>query len=361
MSREARFEVEVGPDAARAFATLSGDWNPLHTDEEHARKSPYGRPILHGAFSAGLVSRMAGMHLPGRDCLLHGMRLKFVAPVVPPASLLVHGRVLRESADLGQVAVTISDRLSGTRYVEAEYEFSHHVVSGTPAPKTSVPAAEEVVLVTGANGGLGRAVLARLGSQGLGVARRDAEGALLLPDLETLGSELGERRISAIVHCAWPAPDNTGLSRLGDPAAAVEHQVSAPLRQMIALGRVLAERGVPGAALVLIGSTAAEPGRHNYRMPLYTLGKALIPPLARILAVELGARDLRVVGVVFDVVEAGMNQRLSRSARLAHADRAPTGRLPDAEEAAGQIAWVLENRSFLLNGATITLSGGAIP
>ena len=45
----------------------------------------------------------------------------------------------------------------------------------------------------------------------------------------------------------------------------------------------------------------------------------------------------------------------------AHEDRAPTGRLPAPAEVADQLAWVLENRSFLLSGATLTLAGGALP
>jgi hypothetical protein len=65
--------------------------------------------------------------------------------------------------------------------------------------------------------------------------------------------------------------------------------------------------------------------------------------------------------VVFDVLDAGMDQRLSRLARQAHADRSPTGQLPGAVEAASQLAWVMANRSFLLSGATFTLSGGSLP
>src|SRR5439155_363366 len=68
---EASFEVVIGQEHVRTFAELSGDWNPLHTDAAYAATTQYGRPILHGAFSAGLVSRMAGMHIPGTDCLLH--------------------------------------------------------------------------------------------------------------------------------------------------------------------------------------------------------------------------------------------------------------------------------------------------
>ena len=63
---EASFNVEVTEASAREFATVSGDWNPLHTDPSHAARTAFRRPILHGAFSAGLISRLAGMHLPAR-------------------------------------------------------------------------------------------------------------------------------------------------------------------------------------------------------------------------------------------------------------------------------------------------------
>ena len=84
--KEAQFSVDVAAEAARLFAELSGDWNPLHTDADYAATTHYGQPILHGAFSAGLVSRLAGMELPGRECLLLNMRLRFVAPIFPRCS-----------------------------------------------------------------------------------------------------------------------------------------------------------------------------------------------------------------------------------------------------------------------------------
>ena len=360
---EASFEVEVTPDSAIEFAKLSGDWNPLHTDPAHAATTAYRRPVLHGAFSAGLVSRMAGMYLPGKDCLLHNLDLKFVAPIVPPATLRVAGRIAGERHGVGRVEVAISDRASGTRYVTAAYEFGRHVHDTKPRPAGHMPdaASDRLVLVTGGSGGLGRALLARLGPRGLGVSRTGGAGLLAAPDSSSLAELIGDRQIDAIVHCAWPPPDNQRLLSLDDPEAAVEFNLGRPLVEMIRLGQVLEHRGTPAAQLLLIGSTAALPGRHNYRMPLYTLAKALVPDLVRILALELAASGHRVTGVVFDVVEAGMNQRLSAAARVAHADRSPAGKLPSADEAAAQLEWILASPGWLASGATITLSGGALP
>jgi acyl dehydratase/NAD(P)-dependent dehydrogenase (short-subunit alcohol dehydrogenase family) len=360
--REAAFEVTVGANDALAFAALSGDWNPLHTDEAYAARTQFGRTILHGAFSAGLVSRMAGMHIPGTDCLLHGMRLKFLLPILPPARLRVTGTLLNERGDTGRVAVEISDAESGRRYVEAWYEYGSQrpAVTGDAVEHTT-KTDEPVVLVTGASGGLGKALLARLGPRGIGLSRSGERAVPALLEVAHVDALTGGAPIAGIVHCGWPAPDNTRLTKLSDIGAAIEHNLSQPLHQSIALSRVLLERGTPDAMLLLVGSTLAEPGRHNYRMPLYALAKALVPTLCRILAVELGPSGRRCAAVIYDVIDTGMNKSMSARARLAHEDRSPASRLASADDAAGQLDWLISNRSFLLSGATITLSGGSLP
>jgi 3-hydroxybutyryl-CoA dehydratase len=349
-----------------AFAELSGDWNPLHTDAAHASRTSFGRPVLHGAYSAGLLSRLAGMYIPGADCLLNSMQLRFVAPIRPPVRLRIHGELKPGSAEYGRVEASISDAESGIRYVDGSYEFGRHSLIESPSDRARVGEAdgassESVVLVVGATGGLGQAVMAKLGSRAVGVSRSGRDGMINIADLDRLDARLAGRRVSAVLHCGWPVPDNTRLIDLPDAGTAVDHYVAGPLRQCVALARAMSRFGEPNALLVLVGSTAAMPGRHAYRAPLYTLGKTLVPELARILAIELAQDRMRCAAVVFDVVETGMNAHLAPRARLAHVDRSPMGRLPDAAEAAEQLEWLLHNRSFLISGATITLTGGALP
>jgi NAD(P)-dependent dehydrogenase (short-subunit alcohol dehydrogenase family) len=152
------------------------------------------------------------------------------------------------------------------------------------------------------------------------------------------------------------------LIDLGNGAdAAIRHHVAEPLGDCVKLAQVLADHGLPSSVLVLVGSTAAEPGRHNWLMPLYSLAKSLIPTLVKVLALELGFRNQRCIGVVFDVIEGGMNADMRDAVKLAHKDRSPSGVLPSPEDIADQVAWVLDNDSCLVSGALINLSGGALP
>jgi 3-hydroxybutyryl-CoA dehydratase len=59
-------------------AGMFGDFNPLHVDEAFAKKSRFGTRILHGPFTAALVSAPVGMHFSGTAIayLEHGCRFK---------------------------------------------------------------------------------------------------------------------------------------------------------------------------------------------------------------------------------------------------------------------------------------------
>jgi acyl dehydratase len=67
-------DVEVGDSwksAARTvtetdvvnFAGMTGDYNPLHVDHEHARTTPFRKPIAHGLLGLSLVAGL-GSHSP---------------------------------------------------------------------------------------------------------------------------------------------------------------------------------------------------------------------------------------------------------------------------------------------------------
>lgn len=87
------FSVVLTEDMLRAFASLSGDENPLHVDPEHAVKAGFRGPVAHGLLTSALYSRLVGMYLPGRHALLHGIDVDFVSPAYAGDKLHVSGEV----------------------------------------------------------------------------------------------------------------------------------------------------------------------------------------------------------------------------------------------------------------------------
>ncbi|MDQ1639155.1 MAG: 3-hydroxybutyryl-CoA dehydratase [Pyrinomonadaceae bacterium] len=67
----------------RAFAELSGDFNPVHLDDEFARTTRFGRRIAHGMLGASLISTVLGTKLPGQGAIYLSQTLQFLAPVFP--------------------------------------------------------------------------------------------------------------------------------------------------------------------------------------------------------------------------------------------------------------------------------------
>jgi acyl dehydratase len=66
-----------------AFAGLSGDFNPLHTDAEAAKDSPYGERIAHGMLTVAIATGMANMTglMRGTTIALLEQNIKYVGAV----------------------------------------------------------------------------------------------------------------------------------------------------------------------------------------------------------------------------------------------------------------------------------------
>ncbi len=63
------------------FAEVTGDENPLHLDDEYAKKTMFGERIAHGMISAGIISGVIGMYLPGPGTTYLSQDLRFLKPV----------------------------------------------------------------------------------------------------------------------------------------------------------------------------------------------------------------------------------------------------------------------------------------
>jgi 3-hydroxybutyryl-CoA dehydratase len=64
----------------REYARLSGDSNPIHIDDAYAEKTRFKRRIAHGMLVASMITKLAGMKLPGPGSIYVSQTFKFKGP-----------------------------------------------------------------------------------------------------------------------------------------------------------------------------------------------------------------------------------------------------------------------------------------
>ncbi len=73
--------MTVTSERIELFAEVSGDFNPIHLDDEAAKESIFGRRISHGMLIASMFSAILANQLPGNGCIYLGQELRFMKPV----------------------------------------------------------------------------------------------------------------------------------------------------------------------------------------------------------------------------------------------------------------------------------------
>lgn len=93
------FSVTVTEEMMLSFRTITGDINPLHNDEDYAVSKGHPGKVVYGMLTASLLSTLAGVYLPGKNSLIHEVKIKFSKPVYIGDTLTVEG-IVEEKHDV---------------------------------------------------------------------------------------------------------------------------------------------------------------------------------------------------------------------------------------------------------------------
>lgn len=78
---EGEFSKEISERDIFEFADASGDFNPLHINEEYASKSVFKKRVAHGILVAGIISTVLGSEIPGIGTIFVELHIRFLKPV----------------------------------------------------------------------------------------------------------------------------------------------------------------------------------------------------------------------------------------------------------------------------------------
>jgi acyl dehydratase len=90
---EERFVFKATDEMMQSFVEISGDVNPVHTDSNYAASRGFDGMVVYGGILVAQISRMVGMHLPGRDALWNSLNIQFAHPLLVGQTAELEARV----------------------------------------------------------------------------------------------------------------------------------------------------------------------------------------------------------------------------------------------------------------------------
>ncbi len=124
-------DISVGDRATRSltltakhvaqFAEISGDHNPLHFDEDFAAATPFGRLVVQGGLTTGLLHALVAMDMPGPGTVFMNQEWKFTAPVFIDDTITAEAEVLskHDTKPVTTLGITVR-RQDGETVLEGE-------------------------------------------------------------------------------------------------------------------------------------------------------------------------------------------------------------------------------------------------
>lgn len=233
-----------------------------------------------------------------------------------------------------------------------------------------MPPEPRIAWVTGAAGGIGRAVVAALAGDGWSVEATD----LALPADPPAGarwSKLDATDEAAVAGFAAALPACGAVVHLAGragrgPLAEVSVAEWRDLLEVNLTSAFLVARASAQAlaaargCLVLCASTNGLNGGSALSGPAYAIAKAGIVNLSRYLAKEWAAAGVRVNCVAPGPIDSPMLDRLGVDVRASLARAVPLGRVGRAEEVAASVRFLCSPDAAFLTGTVHNVSGGLV-
>ena len=124
-------ELKVGQKATRSntltyddvktYAEITGDYNPLHFDENFAAKTRFKEPVVQGGLTSGILNALVAMDMPGPGTIFMSQEFNYTAPVFIGDTITAEAEVLEVHATkpVTKLKMTIT-RQTGETVLEGE-------------------------------------------------------------------------------------------------------------------------------------------------------------------------------------------------------------------------------------------------
>ena len=122
-------------DSVKAYAEMTGDYNPLHFDREFAANTRFKELVVQGGLTAGILNALVAMDMPGPGTVFMNQNLQYTAPVFIGDTITAEAEILElhQTKPVTKLKMTVT-RQTGEKVLEGEcwcYTFSPEGQDGT--------------------------------------------------------------------------------------------------------------------------------------------------------------------------------------------------------------------------------------
>ena len=237
----------------------------------------------------------------------------------------------------------------------------------------------KTALITGATGGIGRAIAKTLHAQGATLALTDMN----LDTLKAFASELGERVFVYVANLSEGESlaqlvasaekdlghidilvNNAGITKDTLSMRMTDEQWDDVLRINLTAGFKLAGAVIPSMmknrwgriiSMASIVGIIGNPGQANY-----AASKAGLMAMSKSMAAELAGRNITVNCIAPGFIETPMTANLPDNVKQAMMDRIPAKRMGQPQDIANLVAFLASEEASYITGQTININGGML-
>jgi 3-oxoacyl-[acyl-carrier protein] reductase len=376
-------KVEISEQMVDQYASLTGDYNPLHMDVCFARKTPFNDRVVHGMLLGSFVSTIVGMHLPGPGALWLSQNYEFLIPLRIGDTIRLNALVSRKSESQSIIFIQI----------EAFNQHSILVMKGEGKVKVLEREKKKMknkelkdcnVFVTGGSRGLGAQIVQEFAKTGCEVflnyynSKKQAETILnhvaqtpesghvhlIKGDVTTkegvksILDQFPDRGMDILIFNAlsdW----NQSLALdqdLSDFERALDFGLRAPFLLLKELLPIMVRNRYGRIVSILSTSIIGSPPSG---FSSYNVGKKALESLTKSVAVEYGKYNVCANMVSPNMLRTDLTANTPERLKKLVEAQTPLKRLAALEEVAHAVVSLCEPHSSYINGHNLILSGGS--
>ena len=370
------------------FSKLSGDTNPIHINQNYAKKMGFGKLVAHGMLTESFISSIIGNKLPGPGSLWAEKQIKFLK-IVRENDIITFKSKITEIHEKNNLAVI--DIKAYNQFKELVFDSLNKVILSQDIKikalkknnqifvgKKLIKVRKKLAIILGASGGIGIAVTNKLLKKKFNVIALYRSDNTELKKLSKINKNLHIHNLDLnnkssiiefikiikknypthFINCYSPKIYPVNFDKITNED--FDHYFDKSLKNIFLLIKECVKRfKVIGEGNIIdITSVFLKLPEINF-LPYITF-KGSMTALIKSLSVELAIHNIRANSVMAGVTDTQQISDMSKKQKLLIAAKTPLQRIAIPSDIADAVYFLTSKESKFITGSMIDVNGGII-